>query len=65
MITALLVNPNVALEECNHYFKEDITKDKFIKKLREQGIEVFSSIDDFTKLKDSLKGKTKHKVESK
>lgn len=63
LITALLVTVDIAYEECLASFNVTMTKPAFIKKLRSEGVGVFSSIDEFNKLRDSLKGRTKHKVE--
>lgn len=50
-IEALLVPVQVALDECNGWSNQDITKAQFLAYLRENDVEVFNSVEDFVKLK--------------
>jgi hypothetical protein len=56
-IVALLVSVPIALEEVNSYRDEPLTRAIFLKLLKEQGIHVFSTIDDWQKFKNPPKVK--------
>lgn len=50
-VEALLVPVQIALDECNDWSNQDLTKDQLLHYLRENGIEVFKTIEDFVKFK--------------
>jgi Tfp pilus assembly protein PilO len=54
-VIALLVPISSALEEYNHWSKQDYTKDQFLRELKDNSIHVFSSLEQFNKFKNNLK----------
>ena len=54
-IEALLVSTQTALDECNGWSNQDITKRQFIDYLIDNGVEVFNSLEQFVKFKKSFK----------
>lgn len=54
-IVALLVPVGTAITEYTEWSGQDITRTEFIKSLKEQGVLVFSSMEEFIKIRDNLK----------
>lgn len=54
-VVTLLVPVETALSEYKDYFGQDITRNDFLKALKEAGVLVFNNIDEFVKIRDNLK----------
>jgi hypothetical protein len=62
MTEALMVNTQIALDECNYWSNQDITRSNLVKELKDNDILVFSNIHEFTEWKKNRdKPKKKHK----
>lgn len=55
-VIALLVPVDIAMKEYSGWSGEEVTKYDFIKSLKDSGVCVFKSLDEFVRYRDNLKG---------
>lgn len=54
-IIALLVPLSTAMAEFTEWSGQDVTKGEFVKALKDDGVLVFNSVDDYVKVRDDVK----------